>query len=133
MAINIIDRNNHITTDDVHFHPVLDRLEPHYNPNPSGSIPPFEARKSNGNGNYRRGYQKYIRGGAPKGLQRTDEDRIYEFFILATKTRGWVCEVLENRDTEWWAKIREENGNAVVIHVPFDESIEAQFEWDYEG
>ena len=133
MAINIIDRNNHILTDDVHFHPVLDRLEPYYDTNPSGSIPPLPFRKSNQNGNYRRGYQKYIRGGAPKGIQRTDEDKIYEFVILATKTRGWVAEVLENRDTEWWLIIREENDKRVLIHIPFDESVEAQFQWDYEG
>jgi hypothetical protein len=133
MGINIIDRNNHIRTDDVHFHPVLDRMETYYDTNPSGSIPPNPFPKANQNGNYRRGYQRYIRGGAPKGEHRVDEDKMYEFIMMATKPRQWVCEVLEQRESEWWVKIREENGSAVVLHIPFDETIETGFEWDYEG
>jgi len=132
MSENLIHRT-HPQTDDVHTHPMLDRMEPYYNPNPEGSIPINPFRKSNQNGNYRRGYQNYIRGGFPKGPMRTDEDKVYEFVILATKPREWVAEVLENRGTEWWVKIREENGNAVAIRIPFDESVEITFEWDYEG
>lgn len=132
MYPNLILRN-HIQTDDVHMHPILNNLESYHDNNPSGSIPPLPFRKSNQNGNYRRGYQRYIRGGAPKGYQRMDEDRMYEFIIMATKTRGWVAEVMEQREAEWFFKVREENDSAVGIHIPFDETIEAGFEWDYEG
>jgi hypothetical protein len=132
MYPNLILRN-HIVTDDVHMHPILNNLESYHDNNPSGSIPPLPFRKSNQNGNYRRGYQRYIRGGAPKGYQRVDEDRMYEFIIMATKTRGWVAEVMEQREGEWFFKVREENDSAVAIHIPFDETIEATFEWDYEG
>jgi hypothetical protein len=99
--------------------------------NPSGSIPPIEFRMYNQNGNYRRGYQRYIRGGAPKGLQRNDDD-IQDFIHLATMPRGWSgqVEVLEN---EWRARVVEELGKVVIIHIPKDESQETTFEWDYEG
>jgi len=132
MYPNLILRD-HIVTDDVHYHPILDNLEPYHDNNPSGSIPPSPFRKSNQNGNYRRGYQKYIRGGAPKGWERADEDKMYQFIIMATKTRGWIAEVMERRETEWFFRIQEENGNRVGIHIHFDESIETGFEWDYEG
>jgi hypothetical protein len=87
-----------------------------------------EFRTVNQNGNYRRGYQRYIRGGAPKGLKRTD-DGIEEFIALATISRGWQSTIVKG-ENEWMVEIIEDSNKKVIVHIPFNEDTETTFEWD---
>jgi hypothetical protein len=87
-------------------------------------------RSVNQNGNYRRGYQKYIRGGVPKGLKRNDEG-IEEFITLATISRGWQSTIVRS-ENEWRVEIIEDSNKKVIVHIPFNEDTEIQFEWDYQ-
>jgi len=82
----------------------------------------------NKNGNYRRGFQKYFRGGVPKGWQRLD-DNIFEFVKMATVSRGWDSKV-ERGEAEWLVEIIEEGSRKLIIHIPFNEDNETTFEWD---
>ena len=82
----------------------------------------------NNNGNYRRGFQKYFRGGIPKAWQRLD-DNIFEFVKLATVSRGWSSKV-DKGEAEWLVEIIEEGSRKLIIHIPFDESLETVFQWD---
>ena len=86
----------------------------------------------NQNGNYRRGWQRYVRGGMPKKGERI-ADKVVEFSKHCTIPRGWVCEFLEDHDAEFRMLVQEENSKKVLVHIPKDETIEISFEWDYEG
>jgi hypothetical protein len=85
-------------------------------------------RKANQNGNYRSGYQRYIRGGVPKGLKRTDEG-IEEFIALATISREWESTIVRS-EGEWRVEIIEDSNKKVIVHIPFNEDTETTFEWD---
>jgi hypothetical protein len=86
----------------------------------------------NQNGNYRRGWQRYVRGGMPKGSERIFL-KVEEYGKHCTLPRGWVLESLEEHDTEFQMLVGESNGKRVFVHIPKNDTIETTFEWDYEG
>jgi hypothetical protein len=108
--------------------PDLNRISNEPTIGTSVALTPPEFRTVNQNGNYRRGYQRYIRGGAPKGLKRNDEG-IEEFITLATISRGWESTIVKG-ENEWMVEIIEDSNKKVIVHIPFNEDTETTFEWD---
>ena len=86
----------------------------------------------NQNGNYRRGWQRYVRGGMPKKHERV-VGKVVEFSKHCTIPRGWEVLFLEDHDDEFKMLVQEVDNKKVFVHIPKDESIEISFEWDYEG
>ena len=106
-----------------------DRIDWGNIPKPEDMEVPYQV---NQNGNYRRGWQKYVRGGMPKRSERTLLN-VIEYGNHCTLPRGWSYDFIEEHDDEFKMLVNEHEGKKVFVHIPKDESIEISFEWDYKG